>query len=89
MFINMTKGQEFMKVNPRTVATIQRDHKTFFQNKPRPRTGIYAIGTSYYPGSACIAEADDFPSLTFDDNIYMFHLADGSSVDAADESPLR
>jgi hypothetical protein len=86
MFINMIKGLEFMKENPHTVATIQRDHKTFVRNKPRPHTGIHALGTSDSPGAACIAEAYDRPSLTFDNNGYIYHIADGSAVDVADDS---
>jgi hypothetical protein len=56
--------------------------KYFFRNKPWPRTGIHALGISYLQGAACIAEVDDRPALTFDDNGYIFHLADVSAVDA-------
>jgi hypothetical protein len=86
MPINMIKGLEFMKAKPGAVATFQRDHKTFVQNKPPPRTGIHALGISYSPGAACIADTDYFLSLTFDDNGYICHLAYGSAVDAAYDS---
>jgi hypothetical protein len=85
MFINMIKGLDFMKANPITVAKIQKDHQTLIHNNPRPCTGIHALGTYYLPGAASITEADDSPPLTFDDNVYTFHLADDSAFHAADE----
>jgi hypothetical protein len=86
MFINMIKGMQFMKANPGSVSMIQRDHKTFVRNNPRPRTGIHALGTSYPPETPCVNEPDDRPSLTFDDNGYICHLADTSAIDDTDDS---
>jgi hypothetical protein len=86
MFINMIKGLQLMKANPGAVSTIQRDHKTLVRNKPRPRTGIHAIGISYPPETPCVNEPDDRPSLTFNDNGYICHLADTSSIDDTDDS---
>jgi hypothetical protein len=40
---------------------IQKDHQTFVSNKPRPRAGMYAIGSSYLFGASSIADADDRP----------------------------
>jgi hypothetical protein len=86
MFINMIRGLQFMKANPGAVSTIQRDHKTFVRNKPRPRTGIHALGTSYPPETTFFNEPYDRPSPTFDDNGYIFHLADTSAIDDIDDS---
>jgi hypothetical protein len=85
-FINMIKGLQFMKANPGAVSTIQRDHKTFVRNKSRPRTGIHALGTSDPPKTPCVNEPDDGPSLTFDDNGYICHLADTSAIDDTNDS---
>jgi hypothetical protein len=86
MFINMINGMQFMKANPGAVSTIQRDHKTFVRNKPRPRTGIHALGTSDQPETPFVNEPNDRPSLTFDDNGYICHLADTSAIDDTDDS---
>jgi hypothetical protein len=85
MFINMIKGLQFMKANPGTVATIQKDHLTFVCHKPRDRSGIHALGTSNFPDPDSPDDADDRPSLNFDNNGYICHLADDSAVNDTDE----
>jgi hypothetical protein len=74
-----------MKTHPSSVVKIQKDYQTFVHNKPRLCTGIYALGTSDTSGTTHVSDTDDRPSLTFDDNGYICHLADDSDVRAADD----
>jgi hypothetical protein len=85
MFINMIKGLQFMKANPGTVATIQKDHLTFVRHKPRARPGIHALGTSDLPDPDSPDDVDDCPSLNFDNNGYICHLADDYAVHDTDD----
>jgi hypothetical protein len=85
MFINMIKGLQFMKANPGTVATIQKDHLTFVRHKPRDRPGMHALGISTLPDPDSPDDVDDRPSLKFDNNGYICHLADDSAVHDTDD----
>jgi hypothetical protein len=85
MFINMIKGLQFMKANPGTVATIQKDHLTFVRHKPWARPGMHALGSSDLPDPDSPDDADDRPSLNFDNNGYICHLADDSAVHDTDD----